>query len=162
MRIFSSIDLSTDAGASAFVKDETVGVVFATRDGELQSREGTNRYRGGDALITGSTGDCWSVSRERFNARYLPVAPTLAGGEGRYRARPVIVLAMQIPVAFCVARSAGGDMLRGQADDWLLQYAPGDHGVVGDARFQRVYRRATGMEGQQVSTDGVPGDALQR
>jgi hypothetical protein len=35
---------------------------------------------------------------------------------------------------------AGGDWLQGQAGDWLLQYAPGDHGVAAKSRFARVYR----------------------
>jgi hypothetical protein len=43
-------------------------------------------------------------------------------------------------VAFTVQRSAGGDVLRGEAGDWLVQYAPGDHGIVAAERFDRVYR----------------------
>jgi hypothetical protein len=43
-------------------------------------------------------------------------------------------------VAFSVERSAGGDRLLGNAGDWLVQYAPGDHGVVARARFASVYR----------------------
>jgi hypothetical protein len=50
------------------------------------------------------------------------------------------VLAKPMTVAFTVARSAGGDVLRGEPGDWLVQYAPGDHGVVARARFERVYR----------------------
>ena len=142
MQILSNIDLSKDPAASTFVKDEVVEVVFASQEGEIQSREGRNRYRRGDALSTGSTGDCWSVSRERFDARYVPAADTDAGQDGHYRARAVTVLAKQLPSAFSIARSEGGDMLRGQAHDWLLQYAPGDFGVVENTRFQRVYRPA--------------------
>ena len=37
-------------------------------------------------------------------------------------------------------RSAGGDLLRGNPGDWLLQYAPGDYGVVEQGRFAQVYR----------------------
>jgi len=136
-----NIDLTADASASLFAKDEVVEVVFAKSAGELVSREGPNRFEAGDALITGSTGDRWSVSRSRFDARYLAVAPGRAGDDGRYRARPVPVLAKQMVEAFSLARSSGGDVLHGLAHDWLLQYAPGDFGIVEDARFQRVYRR---------------------
>lgn len=136
-----NIDLTNDASAALFVKDEVVDVVFAKSAGELISREGPNRYRAGDALITGSTGDRWSVSRDRFDAKYLPVAPIKAGEDGRYRSKPLPVLARQINEAFTLARSSGGDVLQGQAMDWLLQYAPGDFGIVEDARFQQVYRR---------------------
>jgi hypothetical protein len=107
----------------------------------LISREGPNSYRADDALITGSTGDRWSVSRDRFDAKYIPVAPVEAGEDGRYRSKPLPVLARQIGEAFTLARSSGGDVLQGQAQDWLLQYAPGDFGIIENARFQRVYRR---------------------
>ena len=136
-----NIDLTDDAAASVFVKDEVVEVAFAGSAGELLSREGPNRFEAGDALITSSTGDRWSVSRSRFDARYIPVAPAQAGDDGRYRARPSPVLAKQMVEAFSLARSSGGDVLHGLAHDWLLQYAPGDFGIVEDARFRRVYRR---------------------
>ncbi|MCX7147993.1 MAG: PGDYG domain-containing protein [Rhodocyclales bacterium] len=135
-----NIDLTRDDSATLFVKDEVVAVVFANLAGELISREGTNRFEAGDALITGSTGDHWSVSRNRFDAKYLPVAPAQAGEDGRYQARPLPVLAVQMDEAFTLARSAGGDVLQGQAGDWLLQYAPGDFGIVEAARFGKVYR----------------------
>ena len=140
MRELKNIDLSRDAAAALFVKDEVVAVVFAGTSGELASREGPNRYAMGDALITGSTGDRWSVSRPRFDARYMAVAPLQAGADGPYRSRPVPVLARQMADAFSVARCAGGDLLHGAAQDWLLQYAPGDFGIVENARFRRVYR----------------------
>ncbi len=135
-----NIDLAADPAARRYVKEEAVDVVFAKDAGELISREGPNRYQAGDALITGSTGDRWSVSRHRFDARYEPVPPLQAGADGRYRAKPVPVLARQMQETFCIARKKGGDMLRGHAKDWLLQYAPGDYGIVENARFVLVYR----------------------
>ncbi|MBM3346231.1 MAG: hypothetical protein FJY55_07040 [Betaproteobacteria bacterium] len=65
-----------------------------------------------------------------------------AGEDGRYRARPVPVLARQIHEPFTALRSACGDRLAGRAGDWLLQYAPGDWGVCEQARFAAIYRRA--------------------
>ncbi len=140
--VLSAPDLSSDAAAARYVKDETVDVVFAVEDGELRSREGINRYRRGDALITGSTGDRWSVSRERFDIKYEAVPPAISGSDGRYRACPVPVWAKQMATPFTIARSAGGDVLEGNARDWVMQYAPGDYGVVENSRFQQVYRRA--------------------
>ena len=136
-----AVDLRADPDAAAYVKHEAVQVRFANEAGELSSREGPNRYAIGDALITGSTGDRWSVSRDRFNARYQAVAPTLAGQDGHYINQPLPVLARQMQQAFAVARSAGGDLLQGAAGDWLLQYAPGDYGVVEQWRFAQVYQR---------------------
>ncbi|MCF8150701.1 MAG: PGDYG domain-containing protein [Sulfuritalea sp.] len=133
-------DLAADESTIAFVKHETVDVVFAGAGGELVSREGLNRFAAGDALITGSTGDRWSVSRSRFDAKYLPADAQPAGADGPYAARPLPVLARQMDEAFSISRSAGGDLLLGRAGDWLLQYAPGDFGIVEDARFRKVYR----------------------
>ena len=134
------LDLASDAVAAQYMKDETVDVVFADREGSLQSREGINRYLSGDALITGSTGDRWTVSRDRFDVKYEAVGAN-AEEPHRYRAKPVKVWARQMESPFTIARCAGGDVLAGLADDWVLQYAPGDYGVVENARFQRVYRR---------------------
>lgn len=141
MRELKHIDLSTDPAAARYVKTEIVSVAFAPEAGELASLEGPNRYRAGDALITGSTGSRWSVSRERFDAKYEAVAPAAAGKDGRYAARPVPVLAKQIAEPFTAQRSAGGDILRGNAGDWLLQYGPGDHGVAEQRRFAAIYRK---------------------
>ena len=141
MQDFRDIDLAADPLAARYVKTETVEVEFARQPGELVSLEGPNRYQPGDALITGSTGSRWSVARERFTAKYEPEAPTTMGADGRYRARPLPVLARQIDEPFSAERSAGGDMLHGKAGDWLLQYGPGDFGVAEQARFARIYRK---------------------
>jgi hypothetical protein len=135
-----SIDLTQDAAATHYVKDEVVQVAFARSPGELVSLEGPNRYATGDALVTAATGERWSVSRERFEAKYQAVAPGLMGVDGPYRANPMPVLARQMQETFTLARSAGGDVLSGAAGDWVLQYAPGDYGVVARVRFARVYR----------------------
>jgi PGDYG protein len=133
-------DLAADGAACWVVKDEVVRVEFALAAGVLESAVGLNRFAAGDALLTGSTGDRWCVSRDRFEVKYEPEPPALAGQGGSYRNLPVAVLAKRMSVAFSIARSAGGDVLLGEAGDWLLQYAPGDHGVVARARFDKVYR----------------------
>ena len=141
-------DLTRDPDACRAIKNEVVSVEFAAAPGVLDSAVGQNRYAAGDALLTGSTGDRWCVSRDRFDAKYLPEAPApgdaaVPGRAGRYRNRPTAVLAKRMTTAFTVRRSAGGDLLRGAAGDWLVQYAPGDHGVVAAARFDQVYRVQT-------------------
>jgi hypothetical protein len=139
---FDSVDLRHDWAAASYAKHERVQVVFALADGQIASREGINHYRAGDALVTGSGGDRWSVSRDRFDRRYQPLPPLAHGRDGAYRSLPLPVLALQMAQAFTVRRSADGDLLQGNAHDWLLQYAPGDWGVVEDAKFRRLYRRA--------------------
>ncbi len=138
----TDVDLRTDATAGTYIKQETVSVEFAAQAGRLGSSVGSNHYRAGDALLTGADGDRWSVSRDRFDAGYVPVALTLPGQPGRYRNRPRPVLARRMAEEFRCPRRAGGDWLQGAAGDWLLQYAPGDHGIATHARFTLVYRPA--------------------
>ena len=151
-------DLATDPDARRAIKDERVSVEFAARGGALVSAVGINRYSPGDALVTGSTGDRWCVSRDRFDAKYDPEPPTVRGEAGDYRNRPVAVLAKLMNEPFSVARTAGGDFLRGDPGDWLVQYAPGDHGIVERTRFERVYRliassRVTSTDQSTGTTD---------
>lgn len=139
----TQLDLRGDAAAQRVVKDETVTVAFAAEPGELMSLEGPNRYARGDAIITGSTGERWVVSRERFDPKYLPAVADLAHGEpGAYRNRPTVVLAKRMDEPFTIVRSTGSDRLTGAAGDWVMQYAPGDYGVVKAERFAKVYRQA--------------------
>lgn len=135
------IDLAADPAVLRYVKAEVVGVTFARHEGELTSQEGPNRYQAGDALVTGSTGNQWAVSRDRFDARYEPVSPTQAGEDGQYKAKPLPVLAKQMSEPFTAARSVSGDVLRGNAGDWLLQYGPGDFGIAEGRRFAKIYKK---------------------
>ncbi|WP_206952260.1 PGDYG domain-containing protein [Trinickia acidisoli] len=135
------IDLRDDPAAGRYVKNEVVAVEFAQASGELMSLEGANRFGPGDALITGTGGARWVVERARFDDKYVPADAALAhGAPGRYRNRPVIVLAKRMDAPFSMARRAAGDVLSGTAGDWVLQYAPGDYGVVRADRFAQVYR----------------------
>lgn len=144
MPILTQIDLRTDPAAAAYQKHEVVQVAFAKEPGELISLEGPNRYQPGDAIITGSTGDRWVVSRERFDPKYEPLQAGTHGQDGAYQNIPGVVLAKRMDQDFSIARSAGGDVLHGAAGDWLMQYAPNDYGVVQQARFAQVYRPASG------------------
>jgi len=133
-------DLAADPASIRVAKDEVVSVEFARAAGSLASAVGTNRFAARDALITGSTGDRWSVSRDRFDCRYSPCEGTRLGEAGRYRNVAVPVLARRIDEPFQIARCLGGDVLTGRAGDWAVEYAPGDCGLVDAARFARVYR----------------------
>lgn len=139
---FTDVDLRSDAFAGTYVKQEIVKVTFAAADGVLMSKVGPNHYRCADALLTGADGDTWCVARERFDARYQPVVPLRHGEPGDYRNIPSPVLARRIDEPFAVRRTVSGDWLHGAAGDWLLQYAPGDHGIAAAARFAQVYRPA--------------------
>lgn len=140
MIVFSNTDLRADPQSRLYCKQEQVSVEFAVVSGELMSREGPNRFEPGDALVTGSTGDRWCVERSRFDTRYQAVPPLVQGENGLYANRAIPVHAKQIDEPFQVERRVGGDVLSGNAGDWVLQYAPGDYGLVENTRFQAVYR----------------------
>lgn len=135
-----NVDLRVDPDAHRAAKDEVVTVSFATADGAVSSEVGANRYAAGDALVRGATGDTWSVARATFDAKYEPLHGSAPGRADQYRNRPSSVLAKCMPTPFAILRHPSGDRLDGAAGDWLVQYAPGDHGIVAAARFAAVYR----------------------
>lgn len=134
--------LSLDPSAMRAVKDEEVQVEFAAGPGLVMSAVGPNHYNTGDALITGSTGDRWTVTRDRFDAKYRPSGGQQAGEAGPYRNVPVVIWAKRIEASFTIERCAGGDRLIGEAGDWAVEYAENDCGLVAQERFAAVYRRA--------------------
>jgi hypothetical protein len=134
------IDLARDPRARrARKRGVGVSVAFAPAPGVLPTREGDVRYATGDALVTGADGDRWPVPRAHFDLRYEPVPPTRAGEAGTYRARPRDVWAKSMHAPFIVTLGSGRGTLKGAAGDWLVQYAPGDCAVVGQAMFAATY-----------------------
>ena len=132
--------LSEDPAAIQVVKDEEVRVEFAPEAGLVMSAVGPNHYAAGDAIITGSTGDRWTVTRDRFDAKYRPSGGQASGEAGFYRNVPVPIYAKRIDVAFSIERCRGGDRLKGEAGDWAVESATNDCGLVAKDRFAAVYR----------------------
>ncbi|HVO89256.1 MAG TPA: PGDYG domain-containing protein [Casimicrobiaceae bacterium] len=133
-------DLAHDARARrARKRAVVVSVTFADAPGSMQTREGAVQYEQGDALVCGAAGDRWPIARDRFLATYAPVAPLASGEPGRYRKRPQTVLARRMDAPFCVPLPDDRGTLRGEAGDWLVQYAPGDLAVVGAEIFKQTY-----------------------
>ncbi len=135
-------DLTQDPAAGRFIKTEIVQVNFASLPGELISLEGPNRYQSGDAIITGCTGDRWSVDRHRFDTKYQAVPPTVDGagwrlygeagtGAGQADQRAIYGCPFGGAVMCYMAKRGTGSM----------QYGPGDFGVCGQSRFARVYQK---------------------
>lgn len=136
----TSPDLSEDRAARrARKRTVMVQVEFATTAGTLSTREGPVSYSTGDALVTGIEGERWPVPRAMFDRNYAPVAPLRSGRPGAYRKRPREVWAKPMSEAFDVTLDLGRGTLRGQAGDWLVQYAPSDLSVVGARVFAQTY-----------------------
>lgn len=116
-----------------------VAVRFADAECTVQTAEGIVHAKPGDAILTGSAGERWRVSRAHFAAKYQPVAPAEAGGAGCYRALPYRVMALCMGERFEVVLRDGVSRLTGQAGDWLIDYGDGSLGIVAPAIFADTY-----------------------
>ena len=140
-RDFTGEDISRYPEAqNAAKRDIPVQVVFAACAGTLQTREGAVGYEKEDAIVTGVAGESWSVSRQRFAAKYAACAGTATGQDGQYRPVGNSVWAMQIQETFTVALPDGRGLLQGASGDWLVQYSPGEYGIVEKSVFDKSYR----------------------
>ena len=114
-------------------------VSFATSDGVLHTLEGPVAYRAGDALLTGKGSEQWPVERAYFERRYTPEAGGTMGEAGRYIPLPLPVQAVQVDEPFAVSLSGKRGLLQGNAGDWLVEYAPGERGIVARDVFAQTY-----------------------
>jgi hypothetical protein len=117
----------------------TVDVAFPDQGGVVQTREGAVRYQAGDAIVTGTSGEQWSIARETFLKKYDPVSPTGSGLPGKYRTRANEVVAVQMTSPFDIPLSGERGVLHGDAGAWLVQYGPGDQAVVARDIFPKTY-----------------------
>jgi hypothetical protein len=105
----------------------------------VQTPEGLVQAAPGDAIITGTAGEHWRVSRARFPDRYRPVPPTAAGEAGRYVSLPNRIMAVPMTHAFEVLLADGVSRLSGRAGEWLVDYGDGSLGIVSEAIFANTY-----------------------
>ena len=107
----------------------------------MRTIEGRVSYEQGDALVTGVLGESWPISRQRFNQTYQPDKHTAQGSDGCYYPLAIPVWAKQINSNFSVALPSPKGILQGKAEDWLIQYTSGEHGIVDKAIFEKIYQR---------------------
>ena len=137
------VDLSLDPSAQRLTaRPREVEVVFATSAGVLQTLEGPVAYQVGDALVSAGEGERWPIRRGPFESSYEPVLSShgLDGSTSRYVKRPRAVWAKTCEAPTRVTLSGGRGTLTAQPGDWLVQYAPGELGVVAKALFPSLYQ----------------------
>jgi hypothetical protein len=105
----------------------------------VQTHEGVVHAQPGDAIITGTAGEHWRVSRARFSEKYRPVAPTVDGQAGRYISLPNRIVALPMRASFEVLLADGVSRLSGHEGDWLVDYGDGSLGIVSQAIFATTY-----------------------
>ncbi len=116
-----------------------VDVHFTPLACTVQTAEGIVHAAPGDAIVTGTAGERWRVSRTHFAERYRPVAPTRPGESGRYESLPIQISALPMTDAFEVLLADGVSLLKGRAGDWLVDYGDGSLGIVSQAVFATTY-----------------------
>ena len=119
--------------------ERDVDVHFADETGVIQTHEGAVQVRAGDAIVTGTRGDRWRVSRARFADKYRAHPATAHGAAGGYTSRPYRVLARQLHEPFEVWLADGVSRLGGQPGDWLVDYGDGSLGIVSSTAFADTY-----------------------
>jgi hypothetical protein len=119
--------------------ERAVQVRFTEAACEIHTREGYVKARAGDAIITGTGGEQWRVSRARFAEKYRPNPPLVAGNAGEYLSLRYRIHALAMPQPFEVLLADGESRLSGQAGDWLVDYGDGSLGVVSPTIFATTY-----------------------
>ena len=119
--------------------EREIDVRFTTIACTVQTPEGVVHAAPGDAIITGTAGEHWRVSRARFPDKYRPVPPTVAGEAGRYVSLRNRILALPMTEAFEVLLADGVSRLRGRPGEWLVDYGDGSLGIVSKAIFATTY-----------------------
>ena len=112
----------------------------------VKTSEGVVHAAPGDAIITGTAGEHWRVSRARFSDKYRPVPPTVAGQSGRYISLPNRIMAVpmtepfevllafpRFPSEFEEGAHAGAGLAR-------REQAPEPEGFLAQARADRAVR----------------------
>jgi PGDYG protein len=120
-------------------REHEIDVQFTPVACTVQTSEGLVHAAPGDAIITGTTGEHWRVSRARFPDRYRPVPPTVAGQAGRYVSLPNNILAVPMAEPFEVLLADGISRLNGRAGEWLVDYGDGSLGIISEAIFATTY-----------------------
>jgi len=107
---------------------------FAEEDETIQTKEGSVGASAGDAIMTGTEGENWPIPREKFEQTYDVLEPGMAAKKN------IPVWAKEMPESFQVKVSWSDDLLQGAPGDFLVQYGPGDYGVVGADIFRKTYK----------------------
>jgi hypothetical protein len=138
-RGFSSVISADPRRVHARKLEREIAVRFTPVACTVQTSEGVVHAMPGDAIITGTAGEHWRVSRARFSDKYRPVPPTVAGEPGKYVSRPNRIMALPMTGEFEVLLADGISRLRGGAGEWLVDYGDGSLGIVSEAIFATTY-----------------------
>ena len=107
---------------------------FAEFDEEIQTLEGLVTARAGDAVLTGTKGENWPITREKFEVSY-----DFDKTQGTCAKKPVVVSVQEMSESFQVTVGWSNQPIRGSAGDFKVTYGPDDFGVVAREIFLDTY-----------------------
>ena len=138
-RGYSSVVSADPRRVFARKLEREIDVRFTPTECTVQTSEGRVHAAPGDAIITGTAGEHWRVSRARFPHKYRPVPPTVDGEAGRYVSLPNRIMAVPMTEPFEVLLADGVSRLSGRAGEWLVDYGDGSLGIVSGPVFATTY-----------------------
>jgi len=130
----NDIDLTNDPSAQQ-VQKKAIPLQFriAEQPETIQTKEGPVKAPVGSYIMTGTKGENWPIPADKFKETYDIIDDQHAAK------KPLPVPAKQMQEDFFVTVSWSPDKLNGKPGDWLVQYGPGDYGVVGAGIFDETY-----------------------
>lgn len=129
-------DLSNDpASFKCFKKPIPLEFRIAQGPEQVKTKEGPVDAKAGDYIMTGTKGENWPIPGDQFNYDIL----TQDGNTGTAAKKKIIVSAKEMNEPFEVKVSWSSSTLKGKPSDYLVQYGPGDYGVVDREIFEETY-----------------------
>jgi len=142
----NEIELTSDPSAQQ-VQKKAIPLEFrvAEQPETVQTLEGSVEAPAGAYIMTGTKGENWPIPADKFEETYDIIDDQHAAK------KPIPVPGKQMQEDFFVTVSWSPDKLKGKPGDWLVQYGPGDYGVVEAAIFDETYDR---LEKEEPGGDG--------
>ena len=130
----NEIDLTNDSSAQK-VQKKAIPLQFriAEQPETIQTLEGPVKAPAGAYIMTGTKGENWPIPADKFKATYNIIDNKTASKKA------IPVPAKKMDQDFFVTVSWSTDKLQGNPGDWLVQYGPGDYGVVETSIFDETY-----------------------
>jgi hypothetical protein len=130
----NEIELTNDPSAQQ-VQKKAIPLQYriAEKPEIVQTLENPVKARVGDYIMTGTRGENWPIPVEKMKETYDIIDDSTAAK------KPLPVPAKQMQEDFFVTVSWSTDKLQGKPGDWLVQYGPGDYGVVEASIFDETY-----------------------
>jgi hypothetical protein len=116
-----------------YKKSVALDFKFAEEDQVVETAEGQVPCKTGDAVLTGTRGERWPISRAKFESTYDFDSETGTCWKKMHK-----TLALRMESQFTV-KDSRGDPLNGNPGDWLVQYSRGDFGIVKGEIFGETY-----------------------